>query len=370
MKHPTVPRFPGPWNTLAGCGDGVWSLLMVLGTIGCSGATGAATNSDTTPWDGPASDTTSTAGSAGTGTATDGSTSESSDGEAPSTLSSSSEGGPSSDDGAADASSSSDASDESEGSPMLDCSDPDVIFCDDFESGVIAPADGGQWSDCGTGTDKITQDVAHSGKRAFHFKNDVFAPCYFHDSSRMSDETELYLRFYWLIPYGFDFARIGGGGHTWRFYEHYSSAGGQMDSGFSCNTTPDALPPDICQDDNDWGNSWLWLAFHDDSSAHWPGCPDPSDHLFGLDSWNKFEFYVRLNNPGAADGQVRVWVNGHPRYEEQGLSLQDDTSVGYDTFALVTNYDRISAACPDKRQDWYIDDVFLSRSIPEGAFTP
>lgn len=245
------------------------------------------------------------------------------------------------------------------------CSDPTTILCEDFESGVLATSLGGKWPDCGTNP-KTTTDVSHGGNRSFHFKNDRFAPCHFYDSKKMSNEAELYLRFYWYFPTNFDFARTGGGGHTWRFYHGLGGSQMQMDTGFSCNVAPADLPADACNAGTYWGNAWLWVAFNEKIGATTQGCPSPRSNLFKIAAWNKFEFYVRLNTPGVADGRIRVWVNDAPWRETQGLDKLRTTSVGYNWFSLVTNY--TGAACPGRRQDWYMDDVFLARKAPPDAF--
>lgn len=73
------------------------------------------------------------------------------------------------------------------------------------------------------------------------------------------------------------------------------------------------------------------------------------------------EFYSRLNDPGVANGETGLWIDGAKKMHKTNINL-NATSNRFDQFRLTTNYDVCSGVC-----HWYHDDVEVWNGCPAGA---
>jgi len=85
--------------------------------------------------------------------------------------------------------------------------------------------------------------------------------------------------------------------------------------------------------------------------------------LFTLptNQWFQFEILTTLNTPGLANGVLTLWINGVQRFTASNVTYRSSGSSmnGYDTFALVSNFDGAGT-----ESYWYMDDVQVWDGFP------
>lgn len=62
--------------------------------------------------------------------------------------------------------------------------------------------------------------------------------------------------------------------------------------------------------------------------------------------WMTIEQEVTLNNPGSADGTVRVWIDGNQAVDAKGLKLREDDTLGIDGADNTIGYSGKAAETP------------------------
>ncbi|MGH8579624.1 MAG: hypothetical protein ACREVK_05705 [Gammaproteobacteria bacterium] len=208
---------------------------------------------------------------------------------------------------------------------------PVKIFSDDFESGNFS-----KWNEC---KHQISTTQVHSGTKAMHRVN--YPLCYV----RLSQSSrEIYYRFWWYFPSGFTWNTASTGGkHFWRLsYSNGSNAlfTQQIDTGATQGIA------------NSFG-----IAFF----------PEVGGPVFNNSAplpegrWFKWEFYVRLNDPGSSNGETAIWVDGAKKFHRTNVNLKA-TSNALNLLAQATNYDFCSGVC-----DYYVDDIEVWNGCPSGS---
>ncbi len=205
---------------------------------------------------------------------------------------------------------------------------PMKIFSDGFETGDFS-----RWKECGA-RNKIGTSVVHSGKFALHYANVVQSG---HCATAFSQPSrEIYFKFFWFLPTGFNFS-FAPGKHFWR-----------MDSGgSSIDSTADpsgAITLDYYLNYPAFAGPYLKRA------ASLP-----------TGRWHQFEFYNRLNEPGVADGEVKIWIDGALRLDKTNINL-NATSNALKQLRFTTNYDNCTGVC-----EWHMDDVEVWNGCPPGS---
>jgi len=85
----------------------------------------------------------------------------------------------------------------------------------------------------------------------------------------------------------------------------------------------------------------------------WPGA------LLERDRWYCVEQHVKLNRPGAADGELRVWIDGRPSLHRKGLRFRSTEALRVEA-AWLGVYHGGTATSPHD-QHLYIDNVVVAR---------
>ncbi|MCI0560694.1 MAG: polysaccharide lyase [Nitrososphaera sp.] len=198
---------------------------------------------------------------------------------------------------------------------------PVRILSEDFESGNFS-----KWTFC---DDQIQTSVVHSGTRAHKFLLGGLCHKTFAQTTR-----EVYVSFWWHFPTNFNWAPGTSGKHFWRLglqgneqYDTTSAGYGDMNMDIFLGGTK---------------------IFH-------PAAP------LKTGSWFKLEFYTRLNDPGVANGEAKVWVDGVLQLNQSNVNLTATTN-NIDQFLLTTNYDNCTGTC-----HWYMDDVEVWNGCPSGS---
>ncbi len=197
---------------------------------------------------------------------------------------------------------------------------PVKIFSEDFESGTS------KWKEF---HDQITTTQVHSGTKALRY--DGWPGVY----ADIPTTREVYLRYWWYMPTGFDGGHAGGR-HFWRL--------GTNGAGHQIDTQAQSEP-----------NGFSVIYFLGGEVFY----PDVTQLPRGR--WFKFEFYTRLNDPGVANGVAKVWIDGVPQLNETNVNL-GATSDNLDELLLTTNYADCSGVC-----DWFMDDVEVWNGCPSGS---
>lgn len=206
---------------------------------------------------------------------------------------------------------------------------PVKIFSDDFESGNFS-----KWVSC---LDKITTTQVHSGARSLHY--DGWPGC----AGFLSKETrEAYFKVWWFMPTVFPTV-FAGGRHYWRLTNGNSAnyqiqqidTGGQGNIGGLSN----------------WFEDVFFFGVHGPAFRNSATLP--------VGRWFKFEYYVRFNDPGVANGERVIWVDGVKTSDIKNVNLNVDKPLNM--LLLTTNYDNCSGC------GWYMDDVEVWDGCPAGA---
>ena len=56
-----------------------------------------------------------------------------------------------------------------------------------------------------------------------------------------------------------------------------------------------------------------------------------------LDRWDELKLHVRLNDPGFANGIVRLWINGNLKLEYTDVNIRENTSYGMGRLILSSH---------------------------------
>jgi len=84
---------------------------------------------------------------------------------------------------------------------------------------------------------------------------------------------------------------------------------------------------------------------------------DPANIIEG--KWHRIELYMRLSDPaGSSNGEARVWINGIPSYNKQGVT-RTSSDAGYllDSFLLPGMIDKGGQV-----MNYFTDDVYVDRT--------
>jgi hypothetical protein len=211
----------------------------------------------------------------------------------------------------------------------------DVIFSDDFESGTMS-----KWQD-GVNAAKhrvVTEagnrhlEVTYPSGEEGGWLTRFFMPGY----------DELYVRY----DVKFDAAWQGG-------TKLLNLRGARTDNQWSAHGNAGK-----CPDGNQWFATNIVMMGQQDPGpirfyAYWPGMPKENEgvtcwgRLSGIGTtnymnespiskgaWHRVEFSVKLNTPGQANGEQRVWVDGVLRGEWTGLVLRNTNMLKLNSLTL------------------------------------
>jgi hypothetical protein len=153
--------------------------------------------------------------------------------------------------------------------------------------------------------------------------------------------NEAYLRYFVRFPMGFDFVK---GGKLPGLY------GGTVVSG---RKIPDGT--------NGFSTRYMWrtngagevYAYLPTSVAHGTSLGRGS-WFWPTGVWTEVQQRVKLNTPGQADGEVRVWLNGTPVLTATGLTMRSDPGLQVDGLFFSTFFGGGDASWASPR-DQYTD---------------
>ena len=75
--------------------------------------------------------------------------------------------------------------------------------------------------------------------------------------------------------------------------------------------------------------------------------------------WVRFDFHVKLNTPGRADGLVEFWIDGNLKAKKYNLNIRGNNEFKLNN-VLVGGWYSNSGASSDQWNYRYIDDVVIS----------
>lgn len=154
---------------------------------------------------------------------------------------------------------------------------------------------------------------------------------------------EVYFKYYWYFPTGFDFT-FAAGKHFWRISSGdlgMYGRNGQIDT----QTTGGG----------NGGMDVIYIWSQQNVNGFLGAATLPAGR------WFEFEFYARLNDPGVANGEAKVWVDRVPMLNQTNVNL-GATNASYNILQLTTNYDNCTGVCY-----WYMDDVEVWNGCPSGS---
>jgi hypothetical protein len=210
---------------------------------------------------------------------------------------------------------------------------PVKIFSDDFESGNLS-----KWAQQG---DQVTNAQVHSGTKALFY--DGWPGTY----GILSQLTrEVYLSFWWYIPVGFK-GEWASGRHFWRF---------SLQGPEQIDTQAQNAP-----------NGFSLIYFLNGGGGGGGSVFYPNVTQLPTGRWFKLEFYSRLNDPGVANGETILWIDGVEKLRRSNVNL-GATSSNFDELHLTTNYASVGL-CPNNNENcnWYMDDVQVWNGCPSGS---
>lgn len=196
---------------------------------------------------------------------------------------------------------------------------PIKIFSDDFESGTS------KWGHFG---DKISNEQVHSGTKALLYDG------WPGTAVNLRPTREVYLSFWWYMPTRFDGGHAGGR-HFWRL---------GLEGTEQIDTQAQSKP-----------NGFSLVYFLGGETFY------PNVTQLPTGRWFKLDFYVQLNDPGVANGETMLWIDGVEKLRRTNVSFKA-TSNGFDQLHLTSNYDNCKGVC-----SWYMDDVQVWNGCPSGS---
>jgi hypothetical protein len=208
---------------------------------------------------------------------------------------------------------------------------PVKIFWDDFETGNLS-----KWS---YSADKVSQAEVHSGQWAFFYDG------WPGTEVRIQPTREVYFSLWWYFPPRFQ-GGWGAGRHFWRL-DQEGGTQGQID-------TQAQSPP-----------NGFSIVYHDMGGTSGGWYPDVAQLPIG--KWFRMEFYSRLNDPGAKNGETALWVDGEQKMWDKNLMLTNSSNRFFQ-FRMTTNYAN-TGTCPNNNANcnWFIDDVEIWNGCPPGS---
>jgi len=265
--------------------------------------------------------------------------------------------------------------------------DPAVLFADDFESGTLAA-----WDEDQTGGDRTRCAVTTDPKEAFFGAHAVRMTAHRGKDNGAGliawldeGQDELFARFYVRFAadagYVHHFVHVNGSPERWG---SFGKAGLRPD-GTDFFTT--GLEPDA-----DWGRNpppgkWMFYTYWPDMKA------SPDGRFWGngfhgdagaipRDRWLCLEMRVRLNTPGAADGEQTMWLDGErighftgfrwrttPRLQANVFWLMSYVTERAFTFTADHAADHELAASTTTHTVWF-DQVVVARTYIGPLVTP
>jgi hypothetical protein len=187
-----------------------------------------------------------------------------------------------------------------------------VLFKDDFESDSIGVDSViGEWDGPHDPTTMyMTDQMAHSGRRSLEMKyipgshGASFMYKLLLDQNQIIGQDQLYLRWYQRWSTGFVWEPSSTkmvilrplGGYP-QFYPEVLWANGQL-----------AIQAQVTKEAN-----WDSENFYQNRGA---------PVVFGSDQWYCIEVFVKLNTPGAADGELAAWIDGELKLQYAGREFR------------------------------------------------
>jgi hypothetical protein len=97
-----------------------------------------------------------------------------------------------------------------------------------------------------------------------------------------------------------------------------------------------------------------------------PNCGIPTSEKddigsMNFDTWNEVQMELQLNTPGAADGIIRIWLNGALVYEVTNASIRGTCSTPLSFFSVGRQSNRYNYSVVDEYRYW--DDIAISTSM-------
>jgi len=227
-----------------------------------------------------------------------------------------------------------------------------AIFEDDFEHDTIVNDIIGAWDGPhDLSTMYLTDQMAHSGQKSLELK---YVPGS-HGASFMYKEflgrDQIYVRWYQRWSTGFAWEPSSTkmvilrpiGGYP-EFYPEVLWANGQL-----------AIQAQVTREAN-------W-----DSENFYQNRGDPV--VFGSDRWYGIEMFVKLNTPGAADGEVAAWIDGELKLQYAGREFRG--SLPTDPAPSIAQIQAVGASgyyggvteVPQVQFSWQDDFVVSSQPI-------
>ena len=122
-----------------------------------------------------------------------------------------------------------------------------------------------------------------------------------------------------------------------------------------------------------WGNGQLAIQAQVIAEANWDSknfyqnIGEPV--VFGSDRWYCIEVFVKLNTPGAADGELAAWIDGELKLAYSGREFRGATPLApapstarIEAVAITGYYGGVSQV-PQEQYSWVDDAVFSSEPI-------
>lgn len=262
--------------------------------------------------------------------------------------------------------------------------DPDVIFADDFES-YTKPADlNGRWDAVYQNQDVgLTTDLANvvAGKQALEFTLPQ-------ETTELSDATDkvltdeqdvLYLRYYSKFQPPYD---VVGSSHNGSSISAHYFINGQATPGVPADGTNKFLAnlenwrgdattasPGLLNiyiyypaQRSMYGDHFFPTGLVDPNTSiphdFGPGFVARPDRIPALDRFYCYEYMLRANTPGQADGRIVAWLDGKVVMDFPNLTLRNVASLKIDRFGLSFH---IKSNPSGEAKKWY-DNVVAAKS--------
>jgi len=106
--------------------------------------------------------------------------------------------------------------------------------------------------------------------------------------------------------------------------------------------------------------SYAYLANAELRTGASIGWPNAGLGLLSRNRWYCIEQHVKLNDPGAANGAFRAWVDGHLAFEDTKLRFRDTDALKIETAWFDVYHGGLVVAETDLHL--YVDNVVIARS--------
>lgn len=108
-----------------------------------------------------------------------------------------------------------------------------------------------------------------------------------------------------------------------------------------------------------WGNS---SACNVDAAIH-------SNQAIAKNQWVTFLIHIKLNTPGASDGQIQLWKDGVSFLSANNINMRGTDTRGYNFMWIGGNYSMLSGGTLSCSGHRYIDDVRFFDADPAATTT-